>query len=154
MGSPSREKSRRLSFFIAIMAVIGLEFDVLCNPFAPTMILHWLASVHVDPKESALADTYENELIDSIETGNASEESSPDGEESGSTESLARFCLTPEIAEAIGVRPPARRLFIGLAHLFFVIVPSGLDAVDYGREFHCLINGQLSIQAMLCRFRC
>ena len=48
MGFTIAAKSRRLHFVFAAMALIGLEFDILCNPFAPTVLIHMFMSSHVN----------------------------------------------------------------------------------------------------------
>ena len=76
-GFPLRKKNRRLQLVIAITALIGLEFDVLCNPFAPTLILHRLMSSCVDSQQTPADDSWEFELFDLADLASGSGESVP-----------------------------------------------------------------------------
>ena len=107
MGLPSSEWCRRLHLVIAIMAAIGLEFDVLCNPFAPTVILHWLTSF-VDSPENQVNDSLPSATAGIADARAVSDETSESSDQSGPTRVPSRFSVTPEIAEAIAVRPRPR----------------------------------------------
>jgi hypothetical protein len=52
MGCAPRELKRRLPLVIAVVAMIGMELDVLCNPFSPLQILNWLQPTDRDAGET------------------------------------------------------------------------------------------------------
>jgi hypothetical protein len=62
--------------------------------------------------------------------------------------------LTPEIAEAISVRPPARSSILVVAVAFCLISPPWLETVVQGRELEQSVTADSSREAQLCRFRC
>ena len=136
------------------MALIGLEFDVLCNPFAPTLILHWVMSSHGDSHPTPASDPRESDRSELINVGTGSAESCPDAENPSPTAAQSQFSITPEIAEAIAVRPPARSSFLVVAGAFFLVSPPLVEIIAQSREPRYPITTNVSIQTQLCRFRC
>ena len=67
MRSRSGQNGRRLHLILAVVAAIGLEFDVFCNPFAPTFIIHWIMSSTDDPREAPATESGEANLCDSTD---------------------------------------------------------------------------------------
>jgi hypothetical protein len=153
MGFPSRAKCRHLHLLVAITAAIGLEFDVVCNPYAPTIILHWLTS-HVDSPLSAANDSGPSAPSEIADTGVEMGKTGPDHGQAGPPEAPARFSVTPEIAEVIAVRPRPRSSFFVLTGAFYsVSLPWLKPAID-GRKPGDFVPAHNSIQSRLCRLRC
>jgi hypothetical protein len=154
MSFALRDERRCFRFLIALFAVIGLEFDVLCNPFAPTLILHWLMSSRLNPPTSAEDVAWEYDLFDLLDASSEPDGQSQDGNESPPTGGAPQFGVTPEIAEAIGIRPPSRAPLRVITGAPGAIAAARVEPINGVREPSSPMNPRLSIQARLCRFRC
>jgi hypothetical protein len=52
MGWPSRRPMRRLQLVITILAMIGLELDVLYHPLSPSQVLRWTQPYDPDARDA------------------------------------------------------------------------------------------------------
>lgn len=154
MGFLARQKSRPFHLIAAVMAAIGLEFDVVCNPFAPTLIIHWIMSSHAVSQTNPTTESWDSDLLEWTYAIDERGDSGEDDDESTTTEERSHYCLTPDISEAIAVRPPGRSPFPILADACFLISSPASDPIVQGREADGPITARLSIQSRLCRFRC
>ena len=82
MGLKLTKLNRRLDLVVAVLALVGLEFDVLCNPYAPTLILHRLMSSHRDSHPTPATDLNQRDPSALTNAATGSAESCPDAENS------------------------------------------------------------------------
>ncbi|AGA29965.1 hypothetical protein Sinac_5844 [Singulisphaera acidiphila DSM 18658] len=154
MGSFHGKKGRFPHLLIAILAVLGLEFDVLCNPFAPTLILHRILRPF-DSQESVTADGEDQDPVDSTATVfTPVPKARLSGEKSNRSDGPSQLDETPDMDDTVTVRAPTSASSLTLADPFLwgPLPWSGL--VSHFQEFHFPIISRLSSQSQLCRFLC
>jgi hypothetical protein len=106
MGRASRGPMRHLPPLIAMLAMTGMEWDVLCNPFSPLQIRHWVQPPGPDEAEAnspAISQDRVSAAKDAVEKG-----ASPDGKHPDRAKSRSKLRRPPEMHDLVAVRSKPR----------------------------------------------
>ena len=154
MGRAARGPMRVLQPLIAILAMTGMELDVICNPVAPLQILHWIQSF--DPDNADANGTPGGKAQVSAEWDVSTERAPGNGKRPNRTKSRSRLHPLPEIYDQVAVRSKTRSSALPLFSLCSSPVPS-LNVVVPGRGHeHHLHHSQCVVSSLhlACRLRC
>jgi hypothetical protein len=145
---------RVLQPLIAILAMTGMELDVICSPVAPLQMLHW-----IQPSDSDDADakgTPGGNAQVAAKRDVSAERAPLNGKRPNRTKSRSRLHPLPEIYDQVAARSKTRSSALPLFSLGSSPV-GPLSAVLPGRGHeHHLHHAQCVVSSLhlACRLRC
>jgi hypothetical protein len=153
MGCALRQPMRRLRLLITILAMMGMELDVLCNPFYPLQILRWIQPF--DPDASDANGPPDVKALGSADRNAPVEKTPLDGQQSDELESRLQIHQPPEMHDLVALRSKTRSAALPLFSLCFKPVrPLVLVPLGYGPERHLNHPHRTHLVHQLCRMLC
>jgi hypothetical protein len=144
---------RHLPLLIAMLAMMGMEWDVLCSPFSPLQIHHWIQPPGRDEAEAnspAIGQDRVSAAKDAVEKG-----AFADGEHPDPTESRSKLRRPPEMDDLVAVRSKSRSSAHSLSSLgFSPVLPLDVVLPGCGYERHLHHPPCNSLLHRLCRLVC
>jgi hypothetical protein len=145
---------RVLQPLIAILAMTGMELDVICNPVFPLQILHWIAPS--DPDNADASGTPAGKAQVSARWDVSAERAPLNGKHPNRTKSRSRRHPLPEIYDQVAVRSKTGSSALPLFSLGSSPVPSlnvGLPGRGHEHHLHhsrCVVSSLHLACRLLC----
>lgn len=153
MGRVLRNRMVQLRLAIVLMAMAGMEADVLCNPFSPLQILRWLQPLDGDDADAGGA--ARPTAIAGADEATSREEAPRDAGRSGPGKKRARLDKPAEMHDLIAVRSKVRTPVRSLATwIGKPAIPLESASRRTVAEFDHPVSGRVAIVHRLCRLLC
>jgi hypothetical protein len=153
MGRALRESTRRLPIVVALLAMMGMELDVLCNPYYPLYLLRRIP--HRAPVETGANPPRGDGAWESAGGGTLADEAIPNFKVPYPRKGRPRLDIPPEMHDLVALR--CKTWSPSLPHFCHGISPiPWLETTISGRdhERHRLDPDGVSRLHQLCRMRC
>jgi hypothetical protein len=145
---------RVLQLLIAILAMTGMELDVLCSPFPPLQILQWIQPS--DPDDADASGPAGGKARVSARSDVSAEKAPVNGKHSNRTKCRSRLHPLPEIYDVVAVRSKTRSSALPLFTLgsspdcsLNVALP-GRGHEQHLHHSQCVVSSR----HLVCRLRC
>ena len=153
MGCASRQSIRRVPLVITILAMIGMELDVLCHPSSPSQVHRSIQASNPDER-----DANSPRGVKASDSGGRDafvERSIPIGQQSGPTKNRSKLNMPAGMQHRVAIRSKTRlselpliSICITKFRLLNVVLPGD------GSEHHFHPPHRVSLLRQLCRMLC
>jgi hypothetical protein len=153
MGCASRRPMRRLQLVITILAMIGMELDVLCHSFSPFQALRW--SQPSDPDGRDANNPGGGKALGSAGRDAFVEGSTPSGQKPDRTKNRPKLNKLTGMHLLVALRSKTRLSDLPLTSVCFMpVCPLKEVLPGYGSERYFPHPRRISLLHQLCRMLC
>jgi hypothetical protein len=153
MGHAPREPKRRLQLIIAMVAMMGMELDVLWKPFSPLQLLRWLQPS--DPDETNANRFAGAQAQGSAGSDSLAERATPNGQQADQTKGRPKLGKLPVTHDLIAVRSKTRSSSLPLfCHCSLPVRSLDMSISRYGHDRHLHHPSGISLLQQICRMLC
>ena len=153
MGHAGQQPMRRLQLILAILAMMGMEWDVLCNPFSPLQILRWLRACELN--ETVAKGPAAVKAATSADDGTPAGQESTDGRNARWPKGRSQLDTPSDMHDVIVVRSKTRKSTLSR----FILASADIDwlgavAPAQTSTRHRPRQRPISLLHQICRMQC